>query len=668
MPHSRGGSRTAICSPTPCPQLCSVLPHEDNWYDNPSATNTPSVTQASEGQVQTPGSTHGPIHITSDAEFASQALAEGWAGNGTAVNPYLIQSLIIDVTNISTTCILISSTTVYFCIRGCFLRGPLWGWGTALIISNVTHGCVTNTTCTEATTGIIIESSTLITTANNHCINNRGWGIEVADSTSITIANNTCSDNYDFDIFIDYSRQNVIVNNTCSSLWGAIALAFSGDNTLINNSLIGSGLWLEAAGSFDGRQNLVSGNMVNGKPLLFWQDQVGGTVSAGFGQLILVNCTQATIQDATLIGTYAGIILCCCNETTVMNVECSYGRYGLASYNCYDCVVMGSTFSHNEWGIALTNSSSYNVIGNNTFTCNVYGIDLIGSENTLWNNTCIDGWCAVKVEAGSSNTIGGSWICNYSIGVLFWADSYANIVEANVFLGNLTEAFDDSNLGNVFDWNYWFSYHGRDWDGNGIGDTAFVVAGRALSRDYRPLMRPPGWALIWLELPGDQYLAYGSDLWYGLDVAAAPPGIASWWISDMTNFAIDAHGVITSRGVLPAGSYPVQVWVYDSIGNVINASFNIVVYGGTSIVQIPIIALVIAMVAVISTAGFVAIVGIAILRGRRVAGPPPVEPFTDTRPPVDTWNARCPVCGSRLFGDEGYCPGCGNRVTKPRDT
>ncbi|UCH05094.1 MAG: hypothetical protein JSW05_02740 [Candidatus Thorarchaeota archaeon] len=51
---------------------------------------------------------HSPISITSDADFAAQKAAEGWAGNGTQTNPYVIEGynithsvVILEVANVS---------------------------------------------------------------------------------------------------------------------------------------------------------------------------------------------------------------------------------------------------------------------------------------------------------------------------------------------------------------------------------------------------------------------------------------------------------------------------------------------------------------------------------------------------------------------------------------
>jgi len=663
-------SRALIWTPPPGWQSNRLLLNSENWCEDLSALRISTGAPASRVQPRTPGSPQSPIYIWGDSEFAGLALTEGWPGDGTAVNPYIIGGMDIDATNTST-CIVLYQTTAHFSIRHCVLRGAFWGWDGVIVLDNVSNGYLLNNTCTGGVNGMSIRSCTLVTAANNSLSYNANSGIYVQDTTLTTLFNNTCFANSYFDIQLLYSRQNTVANNTCSSVVGNIALIGSGDNTLANNSMTGGGLLLSGYSPFEGRQALVTGNTINAKPLLFWQDQIGGTLPIGFGQAILVNCSQTTVRDTTVADCYVGITLCCCNETTVASMYLNNNVYGLALYDCHRSVVLNNGFFYSGYvGISIQNFSSDNQVRDNTCIANYCGIDLTGWGNTLLNNTCMDGFEGIFVVAGTSNDIGGGWITNNSFGVLLMPEASGNFVDGNIFTSNGQDALDESNYGNYFNYNYWPTYHGPDWEGNGIGDTPYLVPGTAHARDYQPLMLPPWSPVTWLEVPTDQYYPYGSYIRLDLNATAPPPGLSYWWLSDSTYFIIDQYGVLTNTFWLAVGTYWVQVWVSDWMGNVITASISITVYGGTSTttttLQIPLLIFIIGTVAAISTLTFVSIVGIVVLRQRRTTGPPPVEPFGDNRPPVDQWNARCPLCGSHLFGDEGYCPGCGNRVTKSR--
>jgi len=84
---------------------------------------------------------HPSINITCNADFIGQ----GWSGDGTPDDPFLIQNL--DITS-NVTCIRIAATTAYFIIRDCQLES-FWdedyGLGyDAVQLHNVSNGALEN--------------------------------------------------------------------------------------------------------------------------------------------------------------------------------------------------------------------------------------------------------------------------------------------------------------------------------------------------------------------------------------------------------------------------------------------------------------------------------------------------------------------------------------------
>ncbi|MEM4734541.1 MAG: hypothetical protein QXS20_02400 [Candidatus Thorarchaeota archaeon] len=84
--------------------------------------NTFVPTMASAGQVgrlpmtaivRASYTPHDPVYVTSDMDFVVQ----GWPGNGTESDPFVIEGL--DIATSGTTCITVQNTTAYFEIRGC---------------------------------------------------------------------------------------------------------------------------------------------------------------------------------------------------------------------------------------------------------------------------------------------------------------------------------------------------------------------------------------------------------------------------------------------------------------------------------------------------------------------------------------------------------------------
>ncbi|MFW9801359.1 MAG: nitrous oxide reductase family maturation protein NosD [Candidatus Thorarchaeota archaeon] len=183
--------------------------------------------------VRTP---HSAIAIDGDANFSATALLEGWLGDGSPGNPFIIEGLVIGFGGSYNRCISISNTRVSFVISNCNLTGAE---EFGIFLENVTNGELVSNTCSNNRVGIVFCFSEYITVAknncsnngggigtmavgncdivNNTCNNNTGHGIELTHSSSSTIANNTCNNNTEHGIYLDSSVYNTVANNACNS-------------------------------------------------------------------------------------------------------------------------------------------------------------------------------------------------------------------------------------------------------------------------------------------------------------------------------------------------------------------------------------------------------------------------------------------------------------------
>jgi parallel beta-helix repeat protein len=197
---------------------------------------------------------HPAIAIDGDANFSITALQEGWPGDGSPENPYIINGLEIDLTGGVGHCISINNTRVNFIVSNCSLNGadvthfftnmdtPPWVAlsGAGIHLLNVSNGELVNNTCNNNNgRGICIDESYYNMVANNTC-NNNFYGILLSGSDHNIVANNTCSRN-DVGISLGGSDQNTVANNTCSRNDGrffgfGINLYRSESNTVFNNT------------------------------------------------------------------------------------------------------------------------------------------------------------------------------------------------------------------------------------------------------------------------------------------------------------------------------------------------------------------------------------------------------------------------------------------------
>ncbi|MHA1961546.1 MAG: right-handed parallel beta-helix repeat-containing protein [Candidatus Thorarchaeota archaeon] len=191
---------------------------------------------------------HGPITITSNAEFGSQ----GFAGFGTEEQPYVVEGYNITTTG---TCIFIEDTDAYFVVRDCLLTGGPPGRG--LLLNNVTHGEV-----------------------RNNAINEKFNGLNFYESSNNTVVNNTISENGDGVVIVEFSNDNLVLNNTISgNNYGVYFTSSADSNAIMNNTITGNdvGVYLEDYSDNNTiESNTISGNYPNG--VAIWHYSSNNTV------------------------------------------------------------------------------------------------------------------------------------------------------------------------------------------------------------------------------------------------------------------------------------------------------------------------------------------------------------------------------------------------------
>jgi len=345
-------------------------------------------------------------------------------GSGTEEDPYIIEGWDIDGGGTSD-CIHIKDTTAYFIIRSVRVHNGYHG----ILLENVKNGAIENSEATN---------------------NNRG--IYLVDSSGNTLSGN------------------IVTNNTGPSYVGGITLGNSPGNTLRNNTMANNRRNFGVAGS--GVYNDVDdSNTVDGKPIYFWVNEHDRQIPADAGYVTIVDSTNITVKDLTLTNNVFGVLFWGTNNSRIENVEC---------YDTDNCIqlcarsssniVSGNNLSLSGRGILIWHSDNNNISCNTVLNNEWYGIWIYGSNNIVSENT-------VK-----QNGIYG--------GIHISAGSIGNIIYHNNLIDNVVQAVDEAS--NAWDFkgegNYWSDYTGKDLDGDGIGDTPYVIDSD--SQDRYPLMNP----------------------------------------------------------------------------------------------------------------------------------------------------------------------------------
>jgi parallel beta-helix repeat protein len=196
--------------------------------------------------VEAPYIPHLPFRINNNSEFASMAGSEGWTGDGSPANPYMIGGYDINGSGYGY-CIYIGNTTVHFEVKDSYLHeasgimSSPYFYDSGTILYNVKNGTmVNNTVSLNIEYGIYLDHSNNNTISNNN-VSDNGRGINLNYSIRNSITNNTAMNNI-YGIYITSSHYNTIDNNTTTKDYFGIRVSNSNSNIFSNNN-ISSNIW-----------------------------------------------------------------------------------------------------------------------------------------------------------------------------------------------------------------------------------------------------------------------------------------------------------------------------------------------------------------------------------------------------------------------------------------
>ncbi|GAG82136.1 unnamed protein product, partial [marine sediment metagenome] len=151
------------------------------------------------------------IFIVGNDMFAAKAISEGWSGDGSLNDPYIIENYTIRA--ISEHGIEIRNITLHFIIRNVSITNGRSNYYHGFYLYNVTNGILKNNTADNNLAGFLLVNSDNNTFSNNVAINNL-HGFRFWHSNNNTLANSTANSNLEYGIYLDNSNYNNITLNT----------------------------------------------------------------------------------------------------------------------------------------------------------------------------------------------------------------------------------------------------------------------------------------------------------------------------------------------------------------------------------------------------------------------------------------------------------------------
>jgi parallel beta-helix repeat protein len=196
---------------------------------------------------------------------------------------------------------------------------------------------------------------------------------------------------------------------------------------------------------------------------------------------VVMNNSKGTHLRQNIIENFSeyGIHVSLSNDTILTDNTVSgqyWGDFGIRVSWSNGCIITDNDIS-GGWALLLQRSSNSTVMNNLIFAKGTYGIRLAYSYGNLITGNEIYNATATISDVGY-----GLWISYYSAdNRIFHNNFFNNTVQAHAH--NLTNAWDNGCEG-----NYWNNYNGTDSDGDGIGDTPYVLD--VNNADNHPLISP----------------------------------------------------------------------------------------------------------------------------------------------------------------------------------
>lgn len=261
--------------------------------------------------------------------------------------------------------------------------------------------------------------------------------VEVFHAKYCNFSGNSVVTDGKYGIWVQYSGQCTFESNRISNNGTSLALHHSHSITLRNNEFTGSGISIAAA-NVNGwtSHSIDTSNKVNGRPITYWKNLVGGIVPPGAGQIILANCTGVIVENQTIGNTSVGIQLGMSSRNMIVDNTITDSRHGISLSESEGNLVVNNAFHGNEDG-AFLGESRKNTISYNLFSHNRWGLNL---------------------SYGGSNSITDNTFRNNSVGIQVY-ESWFNTIYRNNLMGNDKNA----DLYSRFSTNDWSRNYWDDW-------------------------------------------------------------------------------------------------------------------------------------------------------------------------------------------------------------
>jgi parallel beta-helix repeat protein len=464
-------------------------------------------------------SSHDPITIIGNKGFtAANGVTEG---SGSETDPYVIQGM--EIVASTSPGIYISSTDAYFVIRGVLVWGtsidPDGSWG--ITLEGVKNAVLDSVDVWGCFAGISIQKSTDVVVEKCVVHDNR-YGVRLVSSIDVTVRENYLFMNAIYGIGSIYSSRCSVVGNQCTDNRVGLALGGSKNIVVDDNVFLGDGILIEGKkrADFDSHE-ITTSNLVGGLPVYYYVGERGLYLDGALaGQIILVGCGNVNMKTMTFANAAVGVEAAF-SEGVYMEYCTFEGNYeGVFAFESSFVSMEACTFTGNYYGAVFDSSDLLTVQESQFFGNDMCVVAHESADILVGTSTMVGNRVGLFLFPCSSVTVSGCHISAGELGILMYycnrAWVYQNeislnhneigfgvgievyrgakiVIEQNNFIGNdhhvLLYERPDITWDNGWSLgNYWSGYDGIDGDGDGIGDTPYVIDSD--NQDNFPKMTP----------------------------------------------------------------------------------------------------------------------------------------------------------------------------------
>ena len=322
----------------------------------------------------------------------------------------------------------------------------------------VSHGSYNQITANNLNDDISVNFSD-----NNTVTRNTVSSVSVSWSKNITIANNQIADpkrrdvdlnsaNYTEGIYIDnIANSNIFANtiqrkNVGIDIWQSTNLTLT-RNTLTENQ-VGFKLW--GNDLQHNLQQIDTSNTVNGKPVYFLVNQTGILVPSTAGWIAVINSKNITVQNWAATPNWDGVLFVDTQNSRIINSNFTGNFNAIRFDNASNCTATKNWITNSLYSAFYLERTINSTVTGNEFIDNHYlfGIGQSSANNSFYENDFV-GNTTGPIENGSNN----QW--------------------------------DNGRKG-----NYWSTFTGVDLNHDGISDVPNIIDINSNVSDRYPLMTP----------------------------------------------------------------------------------------------------------------------------------------------------------------------------------